>query len=139
MQHYIFDDADWDLYRNLAVVSKDMVEKNSIDQAVQFVTDTIIYAADVSIRKSSGRSRRQTRPWWNQECKKTYKDKRKAFSTFKRYPTDENYTNYKKCKAIFKRTLRQSQRDSWRNYVNSISSTTSSKHFWDKIRRCSGI
>ncbi len=31
--------------------------------------------------------RKQTKPWWDEDCKSTYKMKRKAFHIFKRYPT----------------------------------------------------
>jgi ribonuclease HI len=139
ISRYILDSADWKSFRNLANITVDMVMNNPINEAVRLVTCTIISAADATIRKSSTRPRKQTKPWWDENCKKTYKEKRKAFCIFKRYPTTENFTVYKKTKAIFRRTLRLSQRDSWRNYVSSISSTTSSKQVWDKVRRCSGV
>jgi ribonuclease HI len=115
-----------------------MVEVPSIEDAVNLVTKTIISAADNCIRKSSAKPRKQSKPWWNQDCKDTYKQKRKAFHYFKRYPTTDNLITYKKCKAIFRRTLRKSQKDSWRNYVNSISIHTPSKLLWNKVKRCSG-
>jgi potassium voltage-gated channel Eag-related subfamily H protein 8 len=136
---YILDSADWNLFSRLANITRDMVEGNTIDEAVQLVTSAIVSAADVSIRKSSGRYRRQTKPWWNQDCKTTFKEQRRAWNKFKRYPTTDNFIHYKKCKAAFRRTLRRSQKDSWAQYVNSISTSTSSKQMWDKVRRCSGV
>jgi ribonuclease HI len=116
-----------------------MVENNSVDEAVNLVTQTIISAADFSIRKSSGRFRRQTKPWWNEDCKNTHNEQRRAWNAFKRYPTNDNFIRYKKCKSIFRQTLRRSQKNSWTSYVNSISTSTSSKQLWDKVRRCTGL
>jgi ribonuclease HI len=136
---YIFNSADWNVFPILANITSDMVENCTIDEAVQKVTSTIIYAADCCIRKSCGRIRRQTKPWWNQDCKNTYKEQRKAWNKFKRYPTTDNLIHYKKCKGIFRRTLRRSQKDSWARFVNSITSSITSKQMWDKVRRSSGV
>lgn len=136
---YVLDTADWNHFSAVANITEDMVKNNSIDEAVQIVTSTIISAADSSIRKSSGLFRRQTKPWWNQDCKMTYKDQRRAWNKFKRYPTTENFMYYKKCKATFRRTLRRSQKNSWASYVSSISNCISSKQMWAKVRRCSGV
>jgi ribonuclease HI len=131
--------ADWNSYQYHAKITKEMVEKHPIDESVRLITNTIISAAEASIPKTSGRPRRQMKPWWNENCKQTYKEKRRAFGIFKRYPTTENFTNYKKCKAIFRRTLRRSQADSWRTYINTITSKTTSKQLWNKVKRSSGI
>jgi ribonuclease HI len=136
---FILETADWVNFRNLASITPDMVEENTIDEAVRLITSKIIFAANATIRKTSGRPRKQRKPWWNQDCKEAYSNKRKAFNRFRRYPTTENFIDYKKCKSIFRRTLRRSQRDSWRHYVNSISTSISSKQLWDKVKRSSGL
>jgi ribonuclease HI len=116
-----------------------MVEENTVENAVDLVTKTIIIAAESSIRKSSGRISKQTRPWWNSDCQETYRNKRKSFNYFRRHPTVENFRNYKKCKAIFRRTLRRSQKESWENYVSKITTSITSKQLWQKVKRCSGL
>jgi hypothetical protein len=137
--HYIMDKANWNLFRNIAVISNHMVERTCINEAVQLLTNTIIAAADASIPKSSGRRRKQSKPWWNDECRIAHKQQRRAWCIFKRYPTTENFTLFKKFKAAFRCILRRSQRDSWHNYINTISNSTTSKQLWDKIKRASGV
>lgn len=136
---YIFDSADWNLFRSLAKITRDMVENTTIDEAVELITNTIIHAADSSMRKSFGSYRRQTKPWWNQDCQNAYKSQRRAWNVFKRYPTMDNFLTYKKHKAIFRRILRRSQKDSWAKYINSITTSTPCKIMWDKVRRSYGV
>ncbi|XP_023222254.1 uncharacterized protein LOC111623785 [Centruroides sculpturatus] len=62
---------------------------------------------------------------------------KKAWGIFRRYPSAENLIAFKKAKANARKIRRQSQRDSWRKYVSSITSSTSPKAVWDKIHKIS--
>ncbi|GBL72875.1 hypothetical protein AVEN_128070-1 [Araneus ventricosus] len=65
---YIFRKADWPLFESLCQLTPDMVDKNSIDIAVNTITDCIITSADFSIPKTSGNIPKLCKPWWNTEC-----------------------------------------------------------------------
>ncbi|GFU95039.1 putative RNA-directed DNA polymerase from transposon X-element [Trichonephila clavipes] len=109
-----------------------MVKTDSVDTAVQEVTNVLIAAADFSIPKSSSHSFRHYKPWWNADCQTAYKNQRRLWGIFRRYPTTENLLAFKKAKANARRVRRQSQRQSWIRYVSSLTSSTSSKQLWKK-------
>ncbi|GFV32438.1 RNA-directed DNA polymerase from mobile element jockey [Trichonephila clavipes] len=65
---YSYSHADWALFTQLAVISDAMVKTESVDTAVQEVTNVLIAAADLSILKSSSHSFQRYKPWWNTDC-----------------------------------------------------------------------
>ena len=100
--HYIYDKADWSTYKSNALITSDMV-KGDINKAVSDITHSIIYAADISIPKSSGLSKRPSKPWWNEECKAAKKKQQKAWGIFCHYPNSRNYIEYKAARANARR------------------------------------
>ncbi|GFX46060.1 putative RNA-directed DNA polymerase from transposon X-element [Trichonephila clavipes] len=102
---YSYRRADWALFTQLAVITDAMVKAESIDTTVQEVTNVLIAAADLSIPKSSGHSFKHYKPWWNADCQTAYKNQRKLWGIFRRYPTTENLLAFKKAKANARRSL----------------------------------
>ncbi|GFV06225.1 putative RNA-directed DNA polymerase from transposon X-element [Trichonephila clavipes] len=96
---YSYSRADWALFTQLAVISDAMVKTESVDTAVQDVINVLIDAADLSIPKSSSHSFQRYKPWWNADCQTAYKNQRKLWGIFRRYPTTENLLAFKKAKA----------------------------------------
>ncbi|GFU45335.1 RNase H domain-containing protein [Trichonephila clavipes] len=116
-----------------------MIKTESVDTAVQEVINVLIAAADFSIPKSSSHSFQHYKPWWNADCQTAYKNQRKLWGIFRRYPTLENLLAFKKAKANARRVRRRSQRQSWIRYVSSLTSSTSSKQLWKKVKAANGI
>ncbi|GFW54581.1 probable RNA-directed DNA polymerase from transposon X-element [Trichonephila clavipes] len=136
---YSYSRADWTLFTQLAVITDAMVKTDSIDTAIQEVTNVLIAAADFSIPKSSSHSFKHYKPWWNADFQTAYKNQRKLWGIFLRYPTTENLLAFKKAKANARRVRRRSQRQSWIRYVSSLTSSTSSKQLWKKVKAANGI
>ncbi|GFU94144.1 putative RNA-directed DNA polymerase from transposon X-element [Trichonephila clavipes] len=136
---YSYSRADCALFTQLAVIPDAMVKTESVDTAVQEVTNVLIVAADLSIPKISSHSFQRYKPWWNADCQTAYKNQRKLWGIFRRYPTTENLLAFKKAKANARRVRRQSQRQSWIRYVSSLTSSTSSKQLWKKVKAANGI
>ncbi|GFU51784.1 putative RNA-directed DNA polymerase from transposon X-element [Trichonephila clavipes] len=97
---YSYSRADWALFTQLAVIPDAMVKTESVDTAVQKVTNVF-------------------------------------FFLIRRYPTTENLLALKKAKANARRVRRQ--RQSWIRYVSSLTSSTSSKQLWKKVKAANGI
>ncbi|GFT57595.1 RNA-directed DNA polymerase from mobile element jockey [Trichonephila clavipes] len=74
--------ADWALFTQLAVIFDAMVKTESVDTAVQEVTNVLIAAADLSIPKSSCHSFQHYKSWWNTDCNTAYKNQRKLWGIF---------------------------------------------------------
>ncbi|XP_023214519.1 uncharacterized protein LOC111617469 [Centruroides sculpturatus] len=115
-----------------------MVNTADINDAVEVVTSSIIQAAEKTMGKTSTRYPKHPKPWWNQNCEAAFKAQKKSWGIFRRYFTAENLVAFQKAKANARRIRRQSQRDSLRKYVSSITSSTSSKAVWDKIHKING-
>ncbi|GBN24737.1 putative RNA-directed DNA polymerase from transposon X-element, partial [Araneus ventricosus] len=130
---YIFGKADWPLFESLCQLTPNMVDKDSIDVAVNTITDCIISSADNSIPKTSGNIPKLCKPWWNTECDTCQKTLEKAWYNFRRYPTTHNLIKFKKARAKFRQIRRQSMNTTWCSYVNSITRQVSSKVVWDKV------
>ncbi|GFX54006.1 putative RNA-directed DNA polymerase from transposon X-element [Trichonephila clavipes] len=138
---YSYSRTDWALFTQLAVITDTMVKTESVDTAVQEVTNVLIAAAaaDLSIPKVSSHSFQRYKPWWNTDCQTAYKNQRKLWGIFRRYPTRENLLAFKKAKANARRVRRWSPRQSWIRYVSSLTSSTSSKQLWKKVKAANGI
>ncbi|GBN74711.1 putative RNA-directed DNA polymerase from transposon X-element [Araneus ventricosus] len=136
---YILNAANWEKFTSLSNINSETIKSSSIEQAPSYIVNTIIEAADNSIPKILEKRRKQSKPWWNADCKQAYKKQRKAWNIFRRYPTTENFINFKKTRAESRRIQRRSRRASWRKFISSITSTISSRHLWTKVKRASGV
>ncbi|GBL79153.1 hypothetical protein AVEN_92399-1 [Araneus ventricosus] len=116
-----------------------MVSIADISEAVQNVVDILIHAADNTIPKSSPRLRKFRRPWWNEACRDSYRNQKKCWSIFRRYPATENLVAFKRARAFARRIRRRSQRESWIKFVSYIASSTSSKQLWKKVKAANGV
>ncbi|XP_076360261.1 uncharacterized protein LOC143252270 isoform X1 [Tachypleus tridentatus] len=120
------DQAHWSTFTALAELDPAIINQPSIDDCVAAVTGYIIQAAAQCIPKISTGFPRYPRPWWNPACHLARKAQKRAWDTFRKYPTLSN------------RVAFQSQKESWIKFTTSISSTTSSKIIWDRIRKVNG-
>ncbi|GBN35009.1 hypothetical protein AVEN_183827-1 [Araneus ventricosus] len=77
-RRYVFDAADWVKFALLAKIASDVVNNNSIDEAISQLIKIIIDAANVSIPFSKSSNRRQNKPWWNNECQQAQEKPGKA-------------------------------------------------------------
>ncbi|GFX08443.1 hypothetical protein TNCV_3269321 [Trichonephila clavipes] len=94
-----------------------MVQDGTIHDAVFNVTEAIRHAADAAIPKSSNFRRKLCKPWWNSACQQAKKEQRRRWGIFRRYPTTDNLIAFKRAKALARKIRRQSQRESWIQYV----------------------
>ncbi|GFT42682.1 uncharacterized protein TNCV_5140231 [Trichonephila clavipes] len=124
---YHFHRADWDKFTPLAIITGTMVQNRAVVEAVFNVTEAIRNDADAAIPKTSNSPRKLCKPWWNASCQQAKKEQRRAWGTFSRYPTTDNLIAFKRAKALARRIRRQCQRESWIQYVSSITSSTTSQ------------
>ncbi|GFX42690.1 probable RNA-directed DNA polymerase from transposon X-element [Trichonephila clavipes] len=116
-----------------------MVQNWAVDEAVFNVTEAIRNAADAAIPKTSNSPRKLCKPWWNASCQQAKKEQRRAWGIFRRYPTTDNLIAFKRAKALARRIRRQCQRESWIQYVSSITSSTTSQQLWRKVKAANGL
>ncbi|GFU38113.1 probable RNA-directed DNA polymerase from transposon X-element [Trichonephila clavipes] len=136
---YRFHRADWDKFTRLAIISGTMVQNRVVDEAVFNVTEAIRNAAVAAIPKTSNSPRKLCKPWWNASCQQATKEQRRAWGIFRRYPSTDNLIAFKRAKALARRIRRQCQRESWIQYVSSITSSTASQQLWRKVKAANGL
>ncbi|GFV44604.1 putative RNA-directed DNA polymerase from transposon X-element [Trichonephila clavipes] len=136
---YHFHRADWDKFTRLAIITGTMVQNRAVDAAVFNVTEAIRNAADAAIPRTSNSPRKLCKPWWNASCQQAKKEQRRAWGIFRRYPTSANLIAFKRAKALARRIRRQCQRESWIQYVSSITSSTTSQQLWRKVKAANGL
>ena len=103
-----------------------------------FFTEYLISIANQSIPKFSTSSKRIKKPWFTDECEIAIKDRKKAERLFNKTPTLVNLNNFRIAQAKARRTVNQSKRKSWKNYVSNINMHTPILNkVWNIIRtRC---
>ncbi|GBN55058.1 hypothetical protein AVEN_204339-1 [Araneus ventricosus] len=97
---YIFQQADWGNFMQLADITESMVSTADITEAVQNVVNCLMNAANTTIPKCSPRLRNFRRPWWNEACRDSRREEKKRWNIFRRYPTTENHVAFKRAKAL---------------------------------------
>ena len=97
----------------------------------------LLEIAEECIQKTSA-SFKRSNPWFNEDCKKSVKERRAAVRKFQINPTTQNLANIKIFRAKARRTVRQAKKKSWQTYVSKLNARSSVKKVWDMVRKISG-
>ena len=108
------------------------------DDPIKPFTSLLLDAAKASVPQTSTNPKRPDKPWYNDECKQAVKDRKDALKRFNLRPTPENHNQYRIFRAKARRTIKESKRKSWRQYVSRLNSRTTTKKTWDMIRKING-
>ena len=129
--------ADWPSFKALCqseinetiLKAKDPIDKFS----------TILYEiADKTIPKTSTKTKKKTKPWFNDDCKTSIQNRRQALRQLNTRPMHLNLENFRVFRAKARHTIRDSKRKSWKQYVSKLNSRTSIKKVWDMVRKIQG-
>lgn len=112
---------------------------HDVNMSVQLFNNIIKEAADKHVGKKIGRKGKKCVPWWNNQCADATKKSKAALNKLKKHNTPENLIEFKKLKAEARRTIKKSKRESWANYVSSLTTSTPYSQVWDKIKKIKGI
>jgi ribonuclease HI len=132
---WIFPKANWDVFQETITFPHTVDSFATVEGAVSYFVDQVIATASASIPKSLAAPLRTPVPWWNQECASALQTRKQALATFRRCPTTANLLIYKRAKGVARKIIKLSKRTSWRNYVSTLTSSSSSSQVWKRIRR----
>lgn len=131
--------ANWALFRELSKIEKPHIPNNkNIDEIVLELITLLNTAAIEAIGYKNTPSTRKSVPWWNEACKKTTTELKKALTLYKKTRSLDNLINLKKCRARVRRTIQESKKKSWENYTSSINLNTPPSQVWEKIKNIKG-
>ena len=88
--------ADWETFQALCLQRIILEDLNNTEDPIEAFTSKLIKIAEECIPKSSAKPKRPYYPWFNQDCRETIKKRKKAFSAFKKSPTQANLINISK-------------------------------------------
>ena len=109
----------------------------NVDDPIAKFSSILLQIAEECIPKTSTNSKRN-RPWFNDECKNSIRERRAAIRKFEIRPTSENLQYVKIFRAKARRTIRHAKKKSWQSYVSRLNSRSSVKKVWEMVRKISG-
>ena len=134
--------VDWQLFREVINNKVTNINQQDDDMDINTHLNTIVQiiyeSVDIAAPKISSKPGHRKVPWWNEDCNSAKKKFHHAFNILKKHPTTENKINYKKLRAIHRRTMKLNRRDHWIDYLSTINYKTDPKMAWSKIRRING-
>ena len=133
---WVLKRADWESFTELMQLQQKVNDFATIDEAATYFIDRIHLAARGSIPKSKKMAKPPI-PWWNKECENAVKARKSAYRRYKRTKSQLDRIIYKRRTAKARYILKQSRRSSWRDYVSSLNSSSTSTQIWNKIAKIS--
>jgi ribonuclease HI len=130
--------AKWSAFSDLCSASINRESFENIEDPPSSFAEILIDIASQTIPKSSTNSHNKHKPWFNIDCKEAIRSRQNALHKFKHQPTTSNLNKYKKARAKARRIVKESKRNSWKQYVSKLNSRTPAKKVWDMIRKISG-
>ena len=94
--------------------------------AVERLTEAVVEAANIIIPrpKETNYHKSKFTLWWKEQCAQAINDIKHASNRSNKHKATENPVNIKIFRAVARRTLRNSKRRAWNNYVSSLNSAT---------------
>ena len=78
------------------------------------------------------------RGWWTRECARARMAKNRALSRYKRHRGSlELFVEFKKCRAIFRKTVNEAKRNNFQQFVEGMQPNTNSTKVWNKVKALS--
>ena len=128
-------EANWNNFSN-SVNLPEITNPTNATEINQQIVDHILDVAEQHIQQTSPNlNSKYFNPWWNEDCAKAVKEKKKRLRIFNRNRTPQNMTAYHKAAAKSRWTIKNAKKISWCKFVTTINQFTSIKTIWNKIRK----
>ena len=105
---------------------------------IESFASILINIAEETVPKTETKSQKAKKPWFTEDCKTAIKQRKGALRQFNSRPTHDNLNNYRNFRAKARRTIKESKKKSWKQYVSKLNSRTSIKKVWDMVRKIKG-
>ena len=129
--------ADWPSFKALCES-----ERNETILKAKYPIDnftTILYEiGEKTIPKTSTKTKNRKKPWFNDDCKTSIQKRRQALRQLNTCPLHKNLENFHVFRVKAHRTIQDTKRKSWKQYVSKLNSRTSIKKVWYMVRKIQG-
>ena len=137
-QRWKLHKANWEQFRVQCEQTIHPSAFKNCENPAELFTSLLYLAAENSIPRTSTDPKHPNKPWFNNDCKKAIGERKSVLRQFNLRPTQENLLKFKIARAKARRTIKQSKRASWRQYVSGLNSRSSVKKTWEMIRKING-
>ena len=130
--------ANWAQFQTLCstLLFEDTIQM--ADDLIESFASILINIAEEAVPKTATKSKKAKKPWFTDDCKTAIKQRKGALRQFNNRPTHDNLNNYRIFRAKARRTIKESKKKSWKQYVSKLNSRTSIKKVWDMVRKIQG-
>ncbi|KAI5750100.1 hypothetical protein M8J76_012853 [Diaphorina citri] len=125
--------ADWTKFRE--TIEWDHSQTDDINTSITQFNQAILTAAKEAIPTVQLNQLKKFVPWWCKEVKDALKDRNRAYRLFKQHPSTTNLIDFKKKRAIARNTIHNKKKESWHNFMSTISTTKNPRLLWVKVDR----
>ena len=125
--------ADWQQFKTLC--NRRLAQDPNSIVLIKHFTEILIAKANEIIPKTSPLNSHNT-PWFNNEYKIAIRLWNAALWKFLKEPLTTNLNSFKLLRAKVRKTIKETKKISWQNYVNKLNSST--KRVWKMTRKISG-
>jgi hypothetical protein len=134
-----FKKADWLTFRALCLSRLTEEAVMSAEDPTSEFTALLMETAAETIPKTLISSKTLPKvPWFDQNCKKAIKERKKAQRKVFSEPTSANIQNFKMLRAKARYVVKQQKKNSWRNFCSTLNSKTQTQKVWKAIRKIKG-
>ena len=131
-----FKKADTDKFQNnCEIIFEDFMQKFqnlSIDLLVERVSESLLNAAKLSVPVTKETLFRPN-SWWNKEIGKIVRKRKRLRKKWQRSRSPKDFMEYKKFNKLLNINIRNSKRNSYRNFCTSLKKETGPLQ-WKKIK-----
>ncbi|KAL1446969.1 hypothetical protein WDU94_012254 [Cyamophila willieti] len=128
--------ANWCRFRELSDRVSHISDLPNIDQAVEFLNQTLLDSSSCSIPKCV--IRKKCVPWWCDEIRTSIKSRKKAFRQYRRHPSDDNFILFKRCRAQTRLLIQSKRNIQWVTFLNTIDRPLDQRTMWKQLKRIKG-
>ena len=135
--------ADWTIFRQSVENQIQVVTINEHEEVDQFnskVVDILITAAEESIPKTrlSLSKRHKPLPYWNNDIKTAIRNRNRARNKMNKTKNIDDCIEYRRLKSIAQRVIRQSSREHWQSFCNTLNSRSRLSTVWNMAKKMNG-
>lgn len=114
-------------------------DNENVEVTLETLENIILTTAAQSIGVTHYNSNKPPVPWWNKTCEATIRNKKRAYNRYKKSKNIVDFIEFKRLRAIAKRTIIDSKRQTWQHFTKTLTTSTTPSEVWGKIKAIKNI
>lgn len=128
--------VNWEVFNSNVKFGDD--SSTDVNSRMENFKRAILEAADATLLKGQRKEYPPPVPWWNEDCRRVTRERRKILNRFNKFPTNENLAAFRKAKAKARLVINTSKRKSWHDFLESLNPNTPNTVIWRRLKSVLG-